>query len=90
MLYYSVFMKGDSKMKIRKNFLEGLEQKVYIHENKKEELILVAIPDIEWSYSFTYDAADIRNKLLLSLKVRVTEETAELVSRRILQWTREM
>ncbi|NQD65488.1 hypothetical protein HP456_06085 [Bacillus haikouensis] len=77
-------------MKIRKNFLEGLEQKVYIHENKKEELILVAIPDIEWSYSFTYDAADIRNKLLLSLKVRVTEETAELVSRRILQWTREM
>jgi hypothetical protein len=90
MLYYSVFMKGDSRMKIRKNFLEGLEQKVYIHENKKEELILVAIPDIEWSYSFTYDAADIRNKLLLSLKVRVTEETAELVSRRILQWTREM
>jgi hypothetical protein len=83
-------MKGDSKMKIRKNFMEGLEQKVYIHENKKEELILVAIPDIEWCYSFTYDVEDIHSKLRRSLKERVTEEKAELISGRILQWTREM
>jgi YueH-like protein len=83
-------MKGDTKMKIRKNFMEGLEQKVYIHENKKEELILIAIPDIEWSYLFTYEAEDIQKDLFQSLKRRVTEEKAEVIGSRILQWTREM
>jgi hypothetical protein len=83
-------MKGDSKMKIRKNFMEGLEQKVYIHENKKEELTLIAIPDIEWSYLFTYEDDDIHKNLIQSLKRRVSVEKAEVISIRILQWTREM
>ncbi|MGR3763607.1 YueH family protein [Rossellomorea sp. NS-SX7] len=77
-------------MKIRKNFMEGLEQKVYIHENKKEELILIAIPDIQWSYSFTYEDDNIQRNLFESLKRRVSEENAEVISGRILQWTREM
>ncbi|MEG9296408.1 YueH family protein [Mangrovibacillus sp. Mu-81] len=77
-------------MKIRKNFMEGLEQKVYIHENKKEELILVAIPDIEWSYSFMYEDDQIQTNLLHSLKRRVSPEEADVISSRILQWTREM
>ncbi|MGM0753533.1 MAG: YueH family protein [Bacillota bacterium] len=77
-------------MKIRKNFLEGLEQKVYIYENKKEEFILIAVPDIQWSYSFTYEEEDIQTKLFHSLQERVSEETASTLSSRIVQWTREM
>ncbi|MFI8577210.1 MULTISPECIES: YueH family protein [Rossellomorea] len=77
-------------MKIRKNFLEGLEQKVYIYENKKDEFILIAVPDIRWSYSFTYDEDNIQTKLLESLQERVSKESAETLSSRIVQWTREM
>ncbi|OAT83229.1 hypothetical protein A6P54_06475 [Bacillus sp. MKU004] len=77
-------------MKIRKNFMEGLEQKVYIHENKKEELFLIAIPDIEWSYLFTYEDDDIQENIFQSLKRRVSEEKAGVITSRILQWTREM
>ncbi|WP_064092316.1 YueH family protein [Rossellomorea aquimaris] len=77
-------------MKIRKNFLEALEQKVYIYENKKEEFILIAVPDMEWSYSFTYEEDDIQSKLRKSLNERISEDKAESLSSRIMQWTREM
>jgi YueH-like protein len=77
-------------LKIRKNFLEGLEQKVYIYENKKDEFILIAVPDIRWSYSFTYDEDNIQTKLLESLQERVSKGAAETLSSRIVQWTREM
>ncbi|KPL61358.1 YueH family protein [Rossellomorea vietnamensis] len=77
-------------MKIRKNFLEGLEQKVYIYENKKEEFFLIAVPAIEWSYSFLYQDEEIQSKLLHSLMERVPLETAETLSSRIVQWTTEM
>lgn len=77
-------------MKIRKNFLEGLEQKVFIYENKKDEFILIAIPDIRWSYSFTYGEDNIQPKLQESLQGRVSKETAETLSFRIVQWTSEM
>ncbi|MGD6848515.1 YueH family protein [Rossellomorea aquimaris] len=77
-------------MKIRKNFLEGMEQKVYIYENKKDEFILIAVPDIQWSYSFTYDEDNIQTKLLESLQGRVSKETAGTLSSRIVQWTSEM
>ncbi|MCA1056677.1 YueH family protein [Rossellomorea aquimaris] len=77
-------------MKIRKNFLEGLEQKVYIYENKREELILIAIPDLEWSFSITYEEEDPKGQLMQSLKKLIGEESADVVSERILQWTREM
>ncbi len=77
-------------MKIRKNILEAMEQKVYIYENKKEEYILVAIPDMEWSYSFSYEEDQIQIKLLHSLKEKVSEENAKNISERIIHWTREM
>lgn len=77
-------------MKIRKIFLEGMEQKVYIYENKKDEFILIAVPDIQWSYSFTYDEDNIQTKLLESLQGRVSKETAGTLSSRIVQWTSEM
>ncbi|MCC5804598.1 YueH family protein [Rossellomorea vietnamensis] len=77
-------------MKIRKNFLEGLEQKVYIYENKKEEFFLIAVPSIEWSYSFLYGDEEFQSKLLHSLMERIPKETAETLSSRIVQWTTEM
>ncbi|TMU88017.1 hypothetical protein FGG79_07885 [Bacillus sp. BHET2] len=77
-------------MKIRKNLLDGLEQKVYIYENKKEEFILIAIPTIEWSFSLTYEEDNIQMKLFDSLKGRVSEEAANTLSLRIVQWTCEM
>jgi len=77
-------------LKIRKIFLEGMEQKVYIYENKKDEFILIAVPDIQWSYSFTYDEDNIQTKLLESLQGRVSKETAGTLSSRIVQWTSEM
>ncbi|CAN7456234.1 YueH family protein [Rossellomorea sp. LjRoot5] len=77
-------------MKIRKNFLEGLEQKVYIYENKKDEFFLIAVPAIEWSYSFFYQDEEIQSKLLHSLLERIPQETAETLSSRIVQWTTEM
>ncbi|BCB03106.1 YueH family protein [Bacillus sp. KH172YL63] len=77
-------------MKIRKNFLEGMEQKVYIHENKKEAFILISIPSIEWSYSFTYEEEEIEKKLCHSLNGKLSEEEASTISARIIQWTREM
>ncbi|WP_226677620.1 YueH family protein [Rossellomorea aquimaris] len=77
-------------MKIRKNFLEGLEQKVFIYENKKEEFFVIAVPDIQWSYSFTYEEEHMQTKLMQSLKERIAPETAEILSSRILQWTTEM
>lgn len=67
-----------------------MEQKVYIYENKKDEFILIAVPDIQWSYSFTYDEDNIQTKILESLQGRVSKETAGTLSSRIVQWTSEM
>ncbi|MGG0716895.1 YueH family protein [Robertmurraya massiliosenegalensis] len=77
-------------MKIRKNFSSGQEQKVFIYENKKEEYILVAIPDINWSTSFTYEENLIEDKMYKTLLKIVDEESASGISKKIYQWTREM
>lgn len=77
-------------MKIRKNIFEGKEQKVFIYENKKEELILVAIPDINWSIAFTYFEDEVEEKIQQSLEGKVNDEEEQALARRIYQWTREM
>ncbi|WP_019155824.1 YueH family protein [Robertmurraya massiliosenegalensis] len=77
-------------MKIRKDFSNGQEQKVFIYENKKEEYILVAIPDINWSASFAYDEDLIEDKLDKTLLKVVDKESASRISKKIYQWTREM
>lgn len=77
-------------MKIRKNILNGEEQKVFIHENKKDENILVAVPDLHWSISFTYSEDLVKEKITHSLRDKLDEENAENLSNRIYQWTREM
>lgn len=77
-------------MKIRKNFFDGKEQKVFIYENKKEEYILVAIPEINWSISFTYSEGQVEEKIYETLLKNVDEESAFGLSKKLHQWTREM
>ncbi|WP_409253478.1 YueH family protein [Bacillus sp. SCS-153A] len=78
-------------MKIRKSLAGGKERKVFIYENKKEEYFMVAIPSIEWSVDFTYEAEDLREILTNSITTAVgnKEEAAELAAR-VYNWTREM
>ncbi|MBM7578279.1 YueH family protein [Jeotgalibacillus terrae] len=79
-------------MKIRKSYGSYGERTVYIHENKKEETILVAIPSLEWSWFFTYDEAggELLNQLSESLSRRTDQSEAEELASRIRQWTGEM
>ncbi|WP_100330715.1 YueH family protein [Bacillus xiapuensis] len=80
-------------MKIRKTILNDEETKVYIYENKKEEIFVVAVPVQQWSCSFTYEDGGERfiEQLSSSLKRTGLEESAaETLARRINQWTREM
>jgi hypothetical protein len=77
-------------MKVRKFFLNSKEKKVFIHENKKEEYIMVAIPELHWSVDFTYDEGNVQEKIYATLNGNVAEQEAEALSARIYQWTREM
>lgn len=77
-------------MKIRKNFFNGKEQKVYIYENKKEEYIVVALPECNWSISFSYDEELVEEKMQKTLLKVMDKDSAIEVSKKIEQWTREM
>lgn len=79
-------------MKIRKFISSSEEKKVFIHENKKEEMVLVAIPSLHWSIEFSYD--DMGEKMVqtitTSLSSQTDSSTATEIANRISQWTREM
>ncbi len=77
-------------MKVRKTFFNSEEKKVFIHENKKEEYIMVAIPELYWSIDFTYDEEDVQGRIYSTLTGNIDEQEAEALSARIYQWTREM
>ncbi|ANB60494.1 YueH family protein [Anoxybacteroides amylolyticum] len=81
-------------MKIRKaNVLdERKTTNVYIYENKKEEYIVIAVPDLEWSYTVCYEEETeaLRTKLLTSLRKIITEEQATPFVDKLLYWVREM
>ncbi|MBB5323892.1 hypothetical protein HNQ34_000984 [Anoxybacillus tepidamans] len=81
-------------MKIRKaNVLDGrTTTNVYIYENKKEEYIVVAIPDIEWSFLVRYEEETelLQKKLFLSLEKAVSKEQAEQLVGKLLYWVHEM
>ncbi|MDZ5712959.1 YueH family protein [Jeotgalibacillus haloalkalitolerans] len=79
-------------MKIRKSYGSNGERTVYIHENKKEESILVAIPSLEWSCFFTYEEAgeELNRQIAESLSNRTVESEASELSSRIRGWTGEM
>lgn len=79
-------------MKIRKSYGSNGERSVYIHENKKEECILVAIPSLEWSCFFTYEEAgeELQERMIKSLADRTDDTEAAELSARIRGWTGEM
>ncbi|KIL45847.1 YueH family protein [Jeotgalibacillus soli] len=78
-------------MKIRNSISSHAQRKVFIHENKKEETVLVAIPSLSWSILFSYEEYGDRliTALKESLKHPAGEESEEL-AHRIAQWTGEM
>ncbi|MED5076685.1 YueH family protein [Geobacillus stearothermophilus] len=81
-------------MKIRKTpIMDGQAPvNVYIYENRKEEYIVLAIPTLEWSFSFSYgeEAGSVTERLEASLKKRLDHERAALLAVRLLGWAREM
>jgi hypothetical protein len=81
-------------MKIRKANIvhEQTTTNVYIYENKKEEYIVIAIPDIEWSFSVHYeeDTETLKERLFSSLAKVLTEEHVEPLVNKLLYWIREM
>ncbi|MEI5905904.1 YueH family protein [Bacillus spongiae] len=81
-------------MKVRKSLIQEIETKVFLYENKKEEYILVAVPSLEWSFSFTYEKFGERliDEMTLSLQkvTKLTEEECEVLALKIDQWTKEM
>ncbi|MCA1031654.1 YueH family protein [Bacillus timonensis] len=80
-------------MKIRKAPIVGNQlSHVYIHENKKEEYTLVAIPDIEWSTIIPYveEKQALSERLLKSFSGKLSDEETENISNKIVQWVKEM
>ncbi|GMB08675.1 YueH-like protein [Thermolongibacillus altinsuensis] len=81
-------------MKIRKAPIhdEHQQQNVYIYENKKEEYIVVSIPDLEWSICVRYEeeTKDVQKRIEQSLRKVLEAEKASSLTAKIVQWIREM
>ncbi|WP_078431269.1 YueH family protein [Metabacillus halosaccharovorans] len=65
---------------------------VYIYENKKEEYSLIAIPEIEWSTTISYEEKrdELYSRLITSLPKNTEQETADELARKVQQWVSEM
>jgi YueH-like protein len=81
-------------MKIRKAVLfdERTPINVYIYENKKGEYIVVAIPDLEWSFLIRYEeeTETLKERLVSSLTKAVPKEHVEMLVNKLLYWVHEM
>ncbi|MEK5323488.1 YueH family protein [Aeribacillus sp. FSL M8-0254] len=82
-------------MKVRKaNIIHNGEEirNVYIYENKKEEYILVAVPQLEWSKIIKYEEINdkTREHLQNSIAKRSNENIAISLCSKITQWIQEM
>ncbi|WP_339147571.1 MULTISPECIES: YueH family protein [unclassified Sutcliffiella] len=79
-------------MKIRKANLQVNTFSVYIHENKKEEQTLIAIPFIKWSTVISYeeDNSSLTKRLEDEFQSTLESEDATHLSLKIGQWVREM
>ncbi|ALC82219.1 MULTISPECIES: YueH family protein [Bacillus] len=82
-------------MKIRKANLTANHipiNQVYLHENRKENHTLIAVPDLEWSILVSYE--DEKEELFLtidqSLQNRTTREAAQELAIKMVQWVTEM
>lgn len=65
---------------------------VYIYENKKEEYSLIAIPEIEWSTTISYEENrdELYSRLITSLAKNTEQETAKELASKVQQWVSEM
>lgn len=82
-------------MKIRKANVKNDNMtitNVYIYENKKEEYSLIAIPEIEWSTTISYEEKrdELYSRLITSLAKSTEQETADELARKVQQWVSEM
>lgn len=81
-------------MKIRKANIvdERTTTNVYIYENKNEEYIVIAIPDLEWSFLICYEEETdtLKERLFSSLTKVLTKEHVEPLVNKLLYWVREM
>jgi len=83
------------RMKIRKANVKNDNitiTNVYIYENKKEEYSLIAIPEIEWSTTISYEEKrdELYSRLITSLAKSTEQETADELARKVQQWVSEM
>ncbi|MCE4955706.1 YueH family protein [Macrococcoides caseolyticum] len=78
-------------MKIRNYNGEDLQCKVYIHENRKEETILVSVPEIFFSIQIDYDiyGEALVEHIYLHLFNLLDEKEANHLALSIAQWTAE-
>jgi len=79
-------------MKIRKTNIQGKQTPVFIHENKKEEYTVVAIPEIHWSMFISYEEEkeEMIHRILETLPNKPLDEEKRSLAERIFLWVREM
>lgn len=77
-------------MKIRKAHLDTDTYSVYIHENKKEEQTLVAIPSIKWSTIIPYEEDKLALTARLEGEFTLEGEKSQHLALKLVQWVREM
>jgi len=82
-------------VKIRKANVKNGEElitNVYIYENKKQEFSMIAIPEIEWSTTVTYEEGreELSARLQSSLSEKVESDTAGELAGKIGHWVGEM
>lgn len=82
-------------MKIRKANITvpaGMIGDVYLHENKKEQHTLVAVPELEWSTIISYEEEKqaLVQRLHQSFSKLTEEEPALELARKITHWVTEM
>ncbi|MEC3840181.1 uncharacterized protein SRCM101294_02027 [Bacillus amyloliquefaciens] len=82
-------------MKIRKANItvkSGMIGDVYLHENKKEQHTLVAVPELEWSTIISYEEEKkaLAQRLLQSFSKLIEEEPAGELAGKISHWVAEM
>ncbi|WP_096156804.1 MULTISPECIES: YueH family protein [Bacillus] len=79
-------------MKIRKANMQSGTYTVYIHENKKEEQTLVAIPSLQWSTIIPYEEekTTLTNRLTEVYQSKLNEEEANHLALKLVQWVSEM
>jgi len=75
-------------VKIRTLNYQGIKGKVYIYEQIDDQLLLIAIPDMNWSVEISEmsNQEDIHEALVIHLFTLLDESTAEHIAEDIVKW----